>query len=153
MSLSEHEGIIDPSVDELLGKAESKYGLVIFAARRARQINAYYSQLQEGLFEHVGPLVDTDINEKSLSIAMREIDEGAIEAHHVEGGKFNENGQLVHDDVPADFFGTDFFPEDAEINGDASVDFSSGQAPEVIDRTSRSAEQEQTGEDSSGEQA
>ena len=39
-------------------KVDSKYRLVLFAAKRARQINAYYSQLGEGLLENVGPLVD-----------------------------------------------------------------------------------------------
>ena len=53
------EGITNPPIDELLERTSSKYGLVIFAAKRARQINAYYSQLSEGLLEYVGPLVDT----------------------------------------------------------------------------------------------
>ena len=53
------EGITNPPIDELLERTSSKYGLVIFAAKRARQINAYYSQLSEGLLEYVGPLVAT----------------------------------------------------------------------------------------------
>jgi len=73
------EGIINPPIDELLTRAESKYALVIDAAQRARQINAYYAQLHEGLFEYVGPLVDTRMNEKPLSIAMREFNEGMLE--------------------------------------------------------------------------
>jgi DNA-directed RNA polymerase subunit omega len=48
---------------------------VIYAAKRARQINAYYSQLGEGLLEYVGPLVETHVQEKPLSIALREINE------------------------------------------------------------------------------
>jgi DNA-directed RNA polymerase subunit omega len=59
-------------------RTSSKYGLVIFAAKRARQINAYYSQLSEGLLEYVGPLVDTAPQEKPLSIALREINEGLL---------------------------------------------------------------------------
>jgi DNA-directed RNA polymerase subunit omega len=43
------EGITNPPIDELLAVADSKYALVIYAAKRARQINAYYSQLGEGL--------------------------------------------------------------------------------------------------------
>ena len=66
-------GITNPPIDELLTKADSKYALVIFAAKRARQINAYYSQLQEGLLEYVGPLVDAQPHEKPLSIALREL--------------------------------------------------------------------------------
>ena len=72
------QGIINPPIDELLEAADSKYALVIFAAKRARQINAYYAQLHEGLFEYVGPLVDTKSNEKPLSIALREINEGKL---------------------------------------------------------------------------
>ena len=49
-----------------------------YAAKRARQINAYYSQLGEGLLEYVGPLVETYVQEKPLSIAMREIDAGLL---------------------------------------------------------------------------
>ena len=67
------EGITDPPIDELMTKTDSKYALVIYAARRARQINAYYSQLGEGLLEYVGPLVETTVQEKPLSIALREI--------------------------------------------------------------------------------
>ena len=72
------EGIIYPPIDDLLEKSDSKYSLVIYAAKRARQINAYYSQLGEGLLEYVGPLVETHVQEKPLSIAMREIDAGLL---------------------------------------------------------------------------
>lgn len=72
------EGITNPPIDELLEAADSKYALVIYAARRARQINAYYSQLGEGLLEYVGPLVETEVQEKPLSIALREINEGLL---------------------------------------------------------------------------
>ena len=71
-------GITDPPIDKLLEKADSKYALVIYSAKRARQINAYYSQLNEGLLEYVGPLVETRPQEKPLSIAMREINEGLL---------------------------------------------------------------------------
>jgi DNA-directed RNA polymerase subunit omega len=67
------EGVTNPPIDELLTKTDSKYQLVLYSAKRARQINAYYSQLGEGLLEYVGPLVDTHVQEKPLSIALREI--------------------------------------------------------------------------------
>lgn len=132
------EGIINPPIDALLKKSDSKYGLVIFGARRARQINAYYSQLHEGLFEYVGPLVDTQLNEKPLSIAFREIDEALIEGRPVEHAGFAENGQLTTEaDLAADVFGTDFFAQGTEetapefsagttFSDETSVDFSSG---------------------------
>jgi DNA-directed RNA polymerase subunit omega len=74
------EGITNPPIDDLLTTVDSKYSLVIFAAKRARQINAYYSQLGEGLLEYVGPLVETHVQEKPLSVAMREINEGLLVA-------------------------------------------------------------------------
>jgi len=67
------EGITNPPIDELLSKVDSKYALVLYSAKRARQINAYYSQLGEGLLEYVGPLVETHVQQKPLSIALREI--------------------------------------------------------------------------------
>ncbi|MFB9661413.1 DNA-directed RNA polymerase subunit omega [Glycomyces mayteni] len=72
-------GITNPPIDDLLKKSQSKYQLVIYSAKRARQINAYYSQLGEGLLEYVGPLVETTPEEKPLSIAMRELDKGLLE--------------------------------------------------------------------------
>lgn len=72
------EGITHPPIDDLLAKTDSKYSLVIYASKRARQINAYYSQLGEGLLEYAGPLVETHVQEKPLSIALREIDAGLL---------------------------------------------------------------------------
>ena len=77
------EGITNPPIDSLLTKTDSKYKLVLYSAKRARQINAYYSQLGEGLLEYVGPLVEPGPREKPLSIAMREIQSGMLE--HTEG--------------------------------------------------------------------
>ncbi len=77
-SVTRPEGITHPSIDALLEKTDSKYSLVIYASKRARQINAYYSQLGEGLLEYVGPLVETHVQEKPLSIALREIDAGLL---------------------------------------------------------------------------
>jgi len=74
-----HRGIIEPPIDDLLDQVDSKYQLVIFAAKRARQINSYYSDLGDGsLYEHVGPLVPSTVDEKPLSIALREIHEGKL---------------------------------------------------------------------------
>ena len=77
---SSPEGIINPPIDDLLNVVDSKYGLVIMASKRARQINAYFAQLGEGMLEYVGPLVETRVQEKPLSIALREIREGLLSA-------------------------------------------------------------------------
>ncbi|GAA1257172.1 MAG: DNA-directed RNA polymerase subunit omega [Oryzihumus sp.] len=79
------EGITNPPIDDLLEAADSKYALVIYSAKRARQINAYYSQLSEGLLEYVGPLVETQVHEKPLSIALREINDGLLTSQPTEG--------------------------------------------------------------------
>jgi DNA-directed RNA polymerase subunit omega len=76
-------GITNPPIDELLDRASSKYALVIYAAKRARQINDYYNQLGDGILEYVGPLVEPGLQEKPLSIAMREIHSDLLE--HSEG--------------------------------------------------------------------
>jgi DNA-directed RNA polymerase subunit omega len=78
------EGITNPPIDDLLQHVDSKYRLVLFAAKRARQINAYYAQLGEGLLENVGPLVESSPQEKPLSIALREIDAGLLECQEID---------------------------------------------------------------------
>ena len=79
------EGITNPPIDDLLKRVESKYSLVLYSAKRARQINAYYSQLGEGLLEYVGPLVETRVHEKPMSIALREINEGLLTSKPTDG--------------------------------------------------------------------
>lgn len=76
-------GITNPPIDELLNRVSSKYALVIYAAKRARQINDYYNQLGEGILEYVGPLVEPGLHEKPLSISLREIHADLLE--HTEG--------------------------------------------------------------------
>lgn len=73
------KGIIDPPIDELLAKVDSKYQLVIVASKRARQINEYYVERAEGTVTTAGPLVEFSLDEKPLTIAMREINEGLVE--------------------------------------------------------------------------
>lgn len=50
------------------------------AARRAREINAYYHSLGEGLGRYTPPLVDRVESNKPLSIALEEIAQGKIVA-------------------------------------------------------------------------
>jgi DNA-directed RNA polymerase subunit omega len=70
--------MIEPKIDDLLARVDSKYSLVILAAKRAREINSYYSQLGEGRGEFVPPLVETGLRNKPLSLALEEISEGKI---------------------------------------------------------------------------
>lgn len=84
------EGITKPPIDDLLEAVDSKYALVLYSSQRARQINAYYAQLSEGLLEYVGPLVDVENQEKPLSIALREIDEGLLVSREIDADEVEE---------------------------------------------------------------
>ena len=77
--VAQPSGITDPPIDEMLASAQSKYALVIYAAKRARQINAYYSQTEQGLLEFVGPTVAADKTQNPLSIALREFNQGKLD--------------------------------------------------------------------------
>ena len=69
--------MIEPRIESLIEVADSKYTLVILAAKRAREINSYYNQLGEGRGEFVPPLVETgDLRSKPLAIALEEVAEG-----------------------------------------------------------------------------
>ena len=48
---TEHETMIEPAVEGLLERADSKFRLVTLGAARARQINAYFGQLGDGLVQ------------------------------------------------------------------------------------------------------
>jgi DNA-directed RNA polymerase subunit omega len=76
--------VIDPKIDDLLAQVDSKYSLVILAAKRAREINSYYNQLGEGRAEFIPPLVETGLKNKPLSIALEEIADGDISAERPE---------------------------------------------------------------------
>jgi DNA-directed RNA polymerase subunit omega len=67
-----HDSMMNPRIEELMSKVDSKFKLVTLASLRARQINSYFGQLGEGLGATVPPQV-TSIARKPLSIAFEEI--------------------------------------------------------------------------------
>ena len=69
--------MIEPPLGRVLEKTESRFGLVVLSARRARQINAYFNQLGEGLGSYVPPQVHS-LSRKPLSIALEEIDSDKV---------------------------------------------------------------------------
>ncbi|HLX87348.1 MAG TPA: DNA-directed RNA polymerase subunit omega [Acidimicrobiales bacterium] len=99
--------LMDPPIEELLDKVDSKFTLVALSAKRARQINSYYNQLGEGLGAVVPPQV-TSVSGKPLTIAFEEIaiakatfhriDPDAEEAEGVEGVE----GELSSEGVDAE---------------------------------------------------
>jgi DNA-directed RNA polymerase subunit omega len=64
--------LMDPPIEELLDRVDSKFTLVAIGASRARQINSYYNSLGEGLGRIAPPQV-TSVSGKPLSIAFEEI--------------------------------------------------------------------------------
>ncbi|MBA2356896.1 MAG: DNA-directed RNA polymerase subunit omega [Actinobacteria bacterium] len=64
-------------MDELLENVDSRYALVIVAAKRARQINNYHHQLGEGTFDEIPPLVESR-SKNYLTMALEETSEGKI---------------------------------------------------------------------------
>jgi DNA-directed RNA polymerase subunit omega len=75
--------LMEPRMEQLLDKVDSKFTLVTLAAKRAREINDYYNQLGEGLGKIVPPQV-TSVSRKPLSIALEEIEADKIEYRRVE---------------------------------------------------------------------
>ena len=69
--------MIEPPIERVLDKTQSRFRLVVLAARRARQINAYFNQLGEGLGSFVPPQVHS-LSRKPLSIALEEIAEDKV---------------------------------------------------------------------------
>ena len=54
-----HDTMMNPPIEELLDRVDSKFSLVTLAARRARNINAYFNQLGDGLGHMVPPQVSS----------------------------------------------------------------------------------------------
>ena len=73
----DHDTMIDPPIETLLDKVDSKFTLVTLAARRARNINSYFNQLGEGLGGYVPPQVHS-LSRKPLSISLEEIYEDKV---------------------------------------------------------------------------
>jgi DNA-directed RNA polymerase subunit omega len=69
--------VIHPRIDELLDDVDSRYALVIVAAKRARQINNYHHQLGEGTFDEFPPLIESR-SKNYLTMALEETAEGKI---------------------------------------------------------------------------
>ncbi len=67
-----HDTMMNPSIESLLDRVDSKFSLVTLAARRARNINSYFNQLGEGLGHMIPPQVSSTAR-KPLSIAFEEI--------------------------------------------------------------------------------
>ena len=70
--------MIHPPIDTLLEQVDSKYALVIIAAKRARQINSYHHQLGEGTFDNYAPPLVESRSKNYLTMALEEVAQGKI---------------------------------------------------------------------------
>ncbi len=85
-------------IDELLGKVDSRYGLVMASAKRARQINEYTATL--GLNDSLGipgPQVHTR-SQHPLSIAIEELRTDKLQV----GFRSETTDEPAEEDVPTD---------------------------------------------------
>ena len=116
------EGITNPPIDDLLEKVDSKYGLVVEAAK----INTYTQQLEDNQFEFFGPLVDSEVGEKSLGIALREIAEDKLEVIPGDVARARRaEAEEARRAAEADMF--------SDISLDAPVSLEGGETPTSLD--------------------
>jgi DNA-directed RNA polymerase subunit omega len=70
--------VIHPRIDELLKNVDSRYAIVIVAAKRARQINNYHHQLGEGTFDDNPPPLVESRSKNYLTMALEEVAQGKL---------------------------------------------------------------------------
>jgi DNA-directed RNA polymerase subunit omega len=70
-------------IENVIDTIGNRFAAVVIAARRARQINAYFSQLGVGYGEFVPPQVHS-LSRKPLTIALEEIAEGKVAVERIE---------------------------------------------------------------------
>jgi len=75
----QHDTMMNPPIEDLLERADSKFRLVTLGSKRARQINSYFGQLGDTSGQLVPPQV-ASVARKPLSIAFEEIAADRIEA-------------------------------------------------------------------------
>jgi DNA-directed RNA polymerase subunit omega len=108
--------MMQPRIEVLLSKVDSKFTLVSLGATRARQINQYYNNLGEGLGKMIPPQV-TSVARKPLSIAFEE-----IAADKIEVGE-----PVVEVDAEVDVDGEAVLEVDLEVvTGDGAGDGEAG---------------------------
>ena len=91
--------LMEPRMEYLLDRVDSKFTLVTLAALRAREINDYYNQLGEGLGKIVPPQV-TSVSRKPLTIALEEIEASKIEAQPLPEEPEADEPELAADEAP-----------------------------------------------------
>ena len=93
--------LMEPRIESLMVKVDSKFTLVTLSAMRAREINDYYNQLGEGLGRIVPPQV-TSVSRKPLSIALEEVAAGKIVYERIEPEEEAATVEVAAADVEPD---------------------------------------------------
>jgi DNA-directed RNA polymerase subunit omega len=109
---------MDPPIEDLLDKVDSKFTLVALSAKRARQINSYYNQLGEGLGFVVPPQV-TSVSGKPLTIAFEEVAAGKATYHRIDPAELGEEGVEGADEAAAPLVGG---PELTALTGELGAE-------------------------------
>jgi DNA-directed RNA polymerase subunit omega len=89
--------LMNPPIEDLLDKVDSKFTLVALSAKRARQINSYYNQLGEGLGMVVPPQV-ASVSGKPLTIAFEEVAAAKATYHRIDPDELVELAALAEAD-------------------------------------------------------
>lgn len=110
-----HDSMVNPRIETLLSKVDSRFTLVSLGAQRARQINAYFNQLGEGQGSNVPPQV-TSVARKPLSIAFEEISADKIIPVRI------DPVELAVDDADADVVETIELVEAVDESADVEAD-------------------------------
>ena len=94
MAQQQRATMMDPQIENLLERVDSKFTLVTLSARRARQINSYFNQLGEGLGAIVPPQVAT-VSRKPMSISLEEIAADKITYARIEPSEDDAEGDAA----------------------------------------------------------
>ncbi|HEY3318786.1 MAG TPA: DNA-directed RNA polymerase subunit omega [Coriobacteriia bacterium] len=79
--------VIQPEIDNLLSKVDSKYTLCIVSAKRARQINdMVHGVRDQALLTMAAPQIASITSTKPLTLALEEIADGDVSYERVREG-------------------------------------------------------------------
>ncbi len=79
--------VIEPEIDDLLAKVDSKYTLCSVAAKRARQINdMVHGVRDQALLTMAAPQIASITSTKPLTLALEEIADGDVSYERVREG-------------------------------------------------------------------
>src|SRR5450755_3688023 len=75
--------LMDPPIEDLLDKVDSKFTLVALGSAQARKVNSYYNGLGEGLGKVVPPQV-ASVSGERVSMACEEIASDQATYHRID---------------------------------------------------------------------